>query len=218
MSSDPSDPAPSDPSSPEPTKLPVPRRRVRHNEWTRAKMVGFLRELAACQNVGQAAQAVGMSRQSAYRLRNRLERTPFALGWEVALECGMQQLAHAVMDRALNGVEEQRFYHGELIGTVRKFDNRLAQWVLENPWQVGRSQVAREWSARRFDALLERIEHEGLDWDAQETAPDAEPLLAVPETEATRRARFLDRESWYAADARYDADKGRSQSGGAKRA
>jgi hypothetical protein len=146
-------------------------------------MVGFLRELAACQNVGQAAKAVGMSRQSAYRLRNRLPGTPFALAWEVALECGMQQLAHAVMDRALNGVEEQRFYHGELIGTVRKYDNRLARWVLENPWKVGRHQVAREFSARSFDALLDRIA----------TAPACGKRMADRVTRPARQAGWLTR-------------------------
>ena len=134
----------------------------RHNQWTREKMVLFLRELAATQSVSTAAKAVGMSRTAAYALRNRMMNTPFALGWEVALEMGMHQLVHAVMDRALNGVEEQRWYHGELVGTVRRYDNRLAQWILENPWRVGRSQVAREYVASDFEALLERIEAAGL--------------------------------------------------------
>lgn len=76
-------------SDAEPAKLPTPRRPVRHNEWTRAKMVAFLKELAASQSVHHAARSVGMSRQSAYKLRNRLGGTPFALAWEVALEAGL---------------------------------------------------------------------------------------------------------------------------------
>src|SRR5688500_15781993 len=94
-------------------------------EWPRARTVAVLRELAASQSVSHAAKSVGMSRQSAYKLRNRLAGTPFALAWEVALEAGLQQLAHAVMDRALNGVEQPHYYHGELVGTSRKYDNRL---------------------------------------------------------------------------------------------
>ena len=57
------------------------------------------------------------------------------------------QLAHAVMDRALNGVEAPRYYRGEMVGMHREYDNRLAMWLLDNPWKVGRQQVAREYVA-----------------------------------------------------------------------
>ena len=63
-----------------------PKRLPRHNEWTRAKMVAFLRELAASRSVARAARAVAMSRQSAYKLRRRLAGAPFALAWAMALE------------------------------------------------------------------------------------------------------------------------------------
>ena len=128
-----------------------------HNQWTREKMVMFLRELAATQSVSAAARAVGMSRTAAYNLRNRLQGQPFALGWEVALECGLHALGHAVLDRALNGEEVPHYYHGELVGTTRRYDNRLARWLLANPWKLGRHQLAREYSGQAFDALLTRI-------------------------------------------------------------
>lgn len=185
------------PSTPD---LPVKRRPARPNEWTRAKMVAFLRELAATQSVSQAAKAVGMGRTSAYNLRNRLQNTPFSLGWEVALECGMHQLAHAVMDRALNGVEVEHYYHGELVATTRRYDNRLAQWVLEHPWIVGRNQMGREYVAGNFDALLERIEAAGLDWEDGDTLPGPgwpHDTLA----EAQRREGQFFKDSWYAAHA-----------------
>lgn len=128
----------------------------RYNRWTRARMVAFLRELAATQSVSAAAAAVGMSRSAAYSLRKRLEDDPFALGWDLALECGMQALAQAVMERALHGQEVQHFYHGELVGITRRYDNRLAQWVLENPLRVGRSPLAREF-AIGFERVLEQV-------------------------------------------------------------
>lgn len=181
----------------------------RHDQWTRPKMVLFLRELAATQSVSAAARHAGMSRVSAYRLRNRLRNTPFDLGWEVALEMGFHQLAHAVMDRAINGVEEQRFYHGELVGTVRKFDNRLSQWVLANPWRVGRAQVAREYSAEAFDRLLERIEFASLDWEAGEGVPGrAVDLGTAPEDADAAERAFTTRESWYASGAASDPKRG----------
>jgi len=64
-----------DPSSnPSPAK-PAPA-------WTPAVRAAFLRELYACHSVKRAAARVGMSRQSAYRLRKRLARhDPFVLAW-----------------------------------------------------------------------------------------------------------------------------------------
>ena len=170
-----------------------------HNQWTRAKMVAFLRELAATQSVAAAARAVGMSRTAAYNLRNRLQGQPFALGWEVALECGMHALAQAVMDRALNGEEIQHYYHGELVGTTRRFDNRLAQWVLENPWRVGRHQIAREYAGGDFEALLERIEYAALDWEKGEAIPGPGWPFRTKRVAEENEAQFLKR-SWYLAD------------------
>jgi hypothetical protein len=209
-----------------PAKFPKTRRRPRHDEWTRAKMVAFLRELAASQSVSHAAGSVGMSRQSAYNLRNRLVGTPFALAWEVALEAGLQQLAHAVMDRALNGEEMPVYYHGELVGHYRKHDNRLAAWLLDNPWKVGRHQVAREYVAGGWDALLERIEWDGLDWHEGETLPGGPAALAArppdadgidfeeaepdPALEAAEHDQnhFVAHRSWYAARAAEELARG----------
>lgn len=182
-----------------PAKFPKSNRKPRHSEWTRPKMVLFLRELAATQSVAAAARAAGMSRTSAYNLRNRLQGTPFALGWEVALEMGMHQLAHALMDRALNGVEVQRYYHGELVSTERRYDNRLAQWVLENPWRMGRHQLSREYTGMAFDNLLERIEADSLHWGEDEPLPGPGwPLL--DEKEGQKAERSFVKQSWYAHD------------------
>lgn len=177
-------------------------------------MVVFLRELAATQNVAIAAKSAGMSRTSAYRLRNKLRGTPFDLGWEVALEMGFHQLAQAMMDRALNGVEEQRYYHGELVGTLRKYDNRLAQWVLTNPWLLGRAQVAREYSSSAFDRLLERIETASLDWEEGESMPGRNVELGTSAQDASAAENsFVARESWYASDAIASRRRGRGGAG-----
>ncbi|PLK24001.1 hypothetical protein C0V78_14680 [Novosphingobium sp. TH158] len=175
-------------------------------------MVDFLRELAATQSVSLAAKAVGMSRTSAYNLRNRLQGTPFSLGWEVALEMGLHQLAHAVMDRAVNGVEVQHYYHGELVGTTRRFDNRLATWALENPWLVGRSQVAREFSAGRFDALLERVETAPLDWTEDEALPGPGWPYGEAEDGQAAQDRHV-RQSWYISEAAHGDAKGAARRG-----
>lgn len=201
------DRAPAHGWQPDHLQAPAPTKKVRRSEWDRQKMVLFLRELAATQCVSQAARAVGMSRTSAYRLRNRMQHTPFALGWEVALEMCLHQLAHALMDRALNGVEVQHYYHGELVATTRRYDNRLAQWLLDNPWKVGRHQVAREWSARDFEALLDRIESDSVLWTAGEALPGQGWPYDDPAAAQARQERFASEESWYAAEARWDQGK-----------
>ena len=168
--------------------------RNRHAGWTRDKMVTFLRELAASQSVNQAASAVGLSRQSAYRLRDRLVGTPFALGWEVALEAGITQLAHAMLDRAINGVEVPHYYKGELVGTSRQYDERLSIWIASNPWKVGRHQFAREYGAQGFDHLLARIESGPLDWTNDEAGEEG--------AEALRRSRTYEGvlQGWYGSN------------------
>lgn len=188
------------------TATPATNNRTpRHSDWNREKMTGFLRELAASQNVRQAAKSVGMSHTSAYRLRNKLRGTPFDLSWEVALEAGFAQLAQAVMDRALNGEEVVHYHQGAVVGTSRRYDNYLARWILENPWKVGRHQVAREYVSEGFERLLERIEGGSLDWETGEVLPGTpdwdsdEPALA-----AAREAAFKQDKSWYTAEARAD--------------
>jgi hypothetical protein len=193
-----------DPGLPTPARPPAGsgqdrKKRPRHNEWNREKMAAFLRELASSQSVKQAAKSVGMSRQSAYRLRNRMVGTPFALAWEVALEAGMQQLAHALMDRALNGEEVPCYYRGELVGTRRRYDNRLGAWLLTNPWKVGRQQLAREHASRELDELLERIETEGPRWEPDGFQPNPEYAKGQRE-EDDEYLLGLTYESWYEAD------------------
>jgi hypothetical protein len=169
-------------------------------------MALFLRELAASQSVSQAAKAVGMSRQSAYKLRARLVGTPFAFGWEVALEAGLAQLAHAMLDRAVNGVEVPHYYKGEVVGTTRHYDERLSIWLMGNPWKVGRQQLAREYSAEGFDRLIERIEDGPLDWGgdyagAADQLPGLSPPAETAEEAGERQGEFLNTRSWYSAAA-----------------
>jgi molybdenum-dependent DNA-binding transcriptional regulator ModE len=54
-------------------KTPRPPRRSNADyRWTKPKMLAFLHALATTGSVAGAARGVGMSRQSAYRLRARL--------------------------------------------------------------------------------------------------------------------------------------------------
>ena len=117
--------------------LPKPQRRTasastRPDRWTKGKMAMFLRELGATQSVSAAAKAVGMSRNSAYRLRARLKGEPFDLAWEAAFQHGYDALAQAALERALFGVEVPVWYKGEQVGTTRRYDEGLTRFLLSS--------------------------------------------------------------------------------------
>jgi hypothetical protein len=59
--------------------------KIRRDGWTPERQLGFLDALARTRSVTAAATSVGMSRESAYRLRARLAGGLFALLWDRAL-------------------------------------------------------------------------------------------------------------------------------------
>lgn len=78
-------------SKPRPAKSTLPDPSY---HWTSRKAHVFLGVLADRGQVEEAARIVGMSRQSAYRLRARLgEDGLFARAWDQALEEGREKLA-----------------------------------------------------------------------------------------------------------------------------
>ena len=59
--------------------------RCRRDGWTAERQLRFLDTLARTRSIGKAASAAGMSRESAYRLRDRREGALFAALWDEAL-------------------------------------------------------------------------------------------------------------------------------------
>ena len=159
----------------------------RHDGWTPAKQAEFLRQLAATQSVSAAARSVGMTRQTAYRLRARLKNEPFDIAWHYALRRQYDALMDAVVERAIHGVEVPHFHKGELIHTSRRFDDRAAVALrrggarqhegadvrgdepgqLAPPLQSWRAEAARV-DIEDFECLLGRIE-----WGDEMRAPIA---------------------------------------------
>ena len=145
----------------------------RHDSWTVDKQVGFLRELAAAHNVSAAARAVGMSRQSAYKLRARLKGQPFDMAWDAAFQSAFDELAEAAMERALNGIEVPHYHQGELVGTSRRFDERLTIALLGSRERFLRAPAppmheSSSYEAEDFRALLKRVELGPETWDGDE--------------------------------------------------
>lgn len=138
-------------------------RATRHDGWSLDKQAAFLRALSATHSITEAAQSVGMTRQSAYRLRSRLKGQAFDLAWEVAFHHSYDVLAHAALERALNGVEVPVWFKGEQVGSYRRFDEKLTVALLNkrtmggNPL-LGRLGPSAERHARDFEALLTHVE------------------------------------------------------------
>ncbi|WFL77633.1 hypothetical protein P7228_00795 [Altererythrobacter arenosus] len=59
--------------------------RIRADGWTPLRQAEFIGHLAETRSVGAAARAVGMARESAYRLRERPGAEGFCAAWDVAM-------------------------------------------------------------------------------------------------------------------------------------
>ncbi len=102
---------------------PVPCRR--HNGWTAERQRAFIDHLGRIGLVAPAARAVGMSRQTAYALRQKPGAESFAAAWDLALEMGLGNAEDHAITRALDGYDVPYFYGGRQCGTIRRFDHRL---------------------------------------------------------------------------------------------
>ena len=105
---------------------PVESASNRHDGWTPERQRGFIQALARIGIVAWAAEAVGMSRKSAYELLKRAgPDSQFARAWREAQAMGRTRTRFTAIDRALNGVEIPYFYGGLQRGTRRVYDDRL---------------------------------------------------------------------------------------------
>ena len=150
---------------------------IRHDGWTPERQAIFLEALATKHNVSKAAKAAGMSRASAYKLRARLKGEPFDLAWDAAFQCSFDALGAAAMDRALNGVERHHYYRGELVGTSRKFDERLTIALLSMRHGFLRDEPPRTdpsaaYDAEDFRGLLARVKQGPETWDGHDDDED----------------------------------------------
>ena len=117
------------PPAPDPDLDPTPTSR-RHDGWTPERIRIFLESLATCGVVEDAARAAGMSKQSAYALRNRAKGRAFHLAWNAALNLARHRLADDLYSRAVHGCVELIVRDGKVWGERHRFDNRFSMAVL----------------------------------------------------------------------------------------
>ena len=104
---------------------PTPRRRVpaftpaplryRRDGWTPMKQADFLGRLAETGSVAAAARHVGMTRESAYRLRGKPGAASFAAAWDAILA----QRAEARPRMSTHELLWHRLFYGSLKPVMR---------------------------------------------------------------------------------------------------
>jgi hypothetical protein len=104
--------------------VPVPVK-PRRDGWTPARQLAFILRLALLGGVASAARAVGMSRESAYRLRDHPGGASFASAWDKALGWGRGRAADIGTERAIYGEKRGVYYRGRKVGEEVRHDNRL---------------------------------------------------------------------------------------------
>lgn len=111
---------------------PVPRRNERHDGWTEERQRAFIEALADTGSVAAACKAVDMSTVGAYHLRRQKGAESFRAAWQKALDLGVEKIEDVAMDRALNGVDEPLYSYGKLVGTRKRYNDRLLMFMLRN--------------------------------------------------------------------------------------
>ena len=106
--------------------------RTRADGWTPVRQRMFIERLARTSSVVEAAEAVGLTTQSAYRFRKTPQGAGFALAWGLALKVVIKQLGDSAMSRAINGVSTPVFHRGEVCGERIVFNDRLLMFLLKH--------------------------------------------------------------------------------------
>ena len=147
---------------------PVPRKRMRRRGWSAARQREFIEHLAETGSVRAACRRMGVGEHQVYVLRNHPEGASFRKAWEAALDMGIQRIEDVAMDRALNGVDQPVFYHGEAVGERKVYNDRLLMFLLSNRagdrFAAGNARPRGSVSPRELERLKQQWRKE---WEAE---------------------------------------------------
>ena len=93
----------------------APERRARHDGWTLEKQRQFCEVLASTGVVAQAADAVGLSRRSAYALRKSSTGRAFARLWDQARDLACRAVVDEAVALAFQGRTVRVIENGEVV-------------------------------------------------------------------------------------------------------
>jgi hypothetical protein len=144
---------------------PVPVR-ARHDGWTPQKQREFVEELADTGCVRAAAAKVGMTEQSASRLRRRPDARAFNLVCEAALHASVRRIRAIAWERAVEGTVRRHYYHGELKSEEVVYDNRLLVYLLSKAEKLIERPAVAASVLRDWEGWMGAVE-KGLDKPAE---------------------------------------------------
>ena len=104
---------------------PVPTSSTRRDGWTPERQHGFIAALAEHGGVAVAARSVGMTPQSARRLRLRSQAETFSRAWDLAVEEGRMKAADRALALGRTGEFVPLFRNGRQVGIRKRLNNRL---------------------------------------------------------------------------------------------
>jgi hypothetical protein len=152
----------SDPYNPVDYRWVPVRRQPRFDGWTEEKQRRFIEALADTGLVSHAAKAVGMTRESANRLRRSPQGAGFSRAWDAARHHAGAALEDIAFERAIEGVEQNVFNeYGEVICTKRVYNDRLLTFLLRHlkPERYARDALSEPAPpAESLDASLRALE------------------------------------------------------------
>lgn len=153
-----------------------------YNHFTPTKRNKFLKTLERTGNKNSAAAHAGVSRATVYALMSRNES--FRAKVEMAHDKHTASLEEEVMRRAVDGVDEDIYFKGKVVGSKKNFSDALLQKVLEaaDPERYGkRSNVNIEQNINVSDsakaklaAMLDVKLDDAIDADYEEVDKDEE--------------------------------------------
>ena len=146
------------------TPVPV---RLRADGWTPARQQGFIARLALGGSVAWAAKGVGMTKASAYRLRERPGGESFAAAWDRALGWGRSRATDLGIERALYPEQVPVMYRGRRVVTKLRYDNRLLMAVLNAMDRRAPRQGVAEAPAIAFQRALAALDAEAAATEKQ---------------------------------------------------
>ena len=89
----------------------------------------FIESLAQTGNVSAASRAVGRPRAFVYQARQRYPE--FAVAWAQAMEEASDRLEMEALRRAVDGVPEDKFYRGAIVGQIVRYSDGLLMFLLK---------------------------------------------------------------------------------------
>lgn len=163
-------------------------------DFTPPRRALFLHHLAEQGNVRAAASRVGISPSSAYLARRR--DAVFRAGWDAALVHSREHALQVLACQALDGVREEMWHRGELVGHRVRHDARLLLAHLGRLDARCEGDEAAQARAERFDEMLALVAGERFDIALRDQAdgvirPEWDEILPITRERHGERAAAL---------------------------